>query len=170
MIGTSNGQIFENGFQQLVGAAKNAVTPIEDIPSNYEKKVNESVEGMKKGIEELGEQNPKGIPDTLYNAFSYVGSPIEAAIDSLVGKPVEAATGIPREYTNFATGFMIPGFGEDKIKDMMLMKHDEVIEPLLSDLAKELIKKSGPAFKAKSPIVDVNYEPDKSDVTVPSSF
>jgi hypothetical protein len=41
-------------------------------------------------------------------ALGYVASPVDAALRTIVGKPVEDMTGIPKEYTEFATGMALP--------------------------------------------------------------
>lgn len=40
--------------------------------------------------------------------LGYVASPISAALRTVVGKPIEAATGIPKEYSEFAAGLALP--------------------------------------------------------------
>jgi len=51
----------------------------------------------------------RGAGNTLAGGIGYVASPINAALRTAVGQPVEALTGIPKEYPEFAASFMVPG-------------------------------------------------------------
>jgi hypothetical protein len=77
--------------------------------------------GIKQSGEALGERSddPKergasalkfagGITNTLFGGANYAASPISAALRTIVGNPLEANFGIPREYTEFATALALP--------------------------------------------------------------
>jgi hypothetical protein len=49
-----------------------------------------------------------GAAETALGAVNYAASPINAALRTVVGRPVEAATGIPKEYPEFAAGIALP--------------------------------------------------------------
>lgn len=49
-------------------------------------------------------------------ALNYVGSPINAALRAVAGKPIQDVTGIPKEYTEFAIGMASPLLGARGIK------------------------------------------------------
>ncbi len=57
----------------------------------------------------------KGSANTALGAVGYVASPLTAAVRNLVGQPVENLTGIPKEYTEFATTLALPGVGMTKL-------------------------------------------------------
>lgn len=53
----------------------------------------------------------KGVGNVALGGLEYVGSPISAAYRTIVGKPVEDVTGIPKEYTEFGAMLATPGLG-----------------------------------------------------------
>ncbi len=57
----------------------------------------------------------KGVGNALGGGIGYVASPINAALRTFAGKPVEDATGIPKEYTEFATSLAVPGLGMTRV-------------------------------------------------------
>lgn len=78
--------------------------------------VKESTEQMSKGVEQIKGGEPwKGALNTALGALGYTLAPINAPIRSLVGQPVQDATGIPKEHTEFAAQLLIPGIGLTKI-------------------------------------------------------
>ncbi len=52
--------------------------------------------------------NDLGILKMAMGTANWLGSPINAAVHTVVGQPVEDTTGIPSKYTDFATGFALP--------------------------------------------------------------
>ncbi len=56
----------------------------------------------------------KGAANVGLGGISYVSAPINAALRTFLGKPVEENIGIPKEYTEFAAGLALPivGFGK----------------------------------------------------------
>lgn len=57
----------------------------------------------------------KGVGNTVMGSVGYVASPINAALRTFAGKPVEDVTGIPKEQTEFALGLALPGIGLTKM-------------------------------------------------------
>lgn len=53
----------------------------------------------------------KGVGNMAAGAAGYIGAPISAAYRTMVGRPVEATTGIPKEYTELAAQLATPGLG-----------------------------------------------------------
>lgn len=53
----------------------------------------------------------KGVGNVIAGGTEYLTSPISAAYRTLVGKPVEDVTGIPKEYTEFGAMLATPGLG-----------------------------------------------------------
>ena len=178
MIGTSNGQVFENGFQQLAGAAKSvgnavgnavssikdkaeaavqdavknidwqkyinsAIQPVTNIPNVYHDKRIDAENRIKEGVTEMGQLNPLGVLDTAVGALDFTNSPVAATIDSIAGQPIQNVTGIPKDYTDFLieTAGMSPEYGADKLRDLMLLRREGQLEPLLKHMSKEAIKK-----------------------------
>lgn len=119
-----------------VGYVEKALEPITSYPSTYSQMNKEAQEQTARGVEQLSNlpkksftsrEDPnsyvpegyteaaKGIGNTLAGAAGYVASPLSAAIRTVVGKPVEENTGIPKEYTEFATSLALPGVGLTKL-------------------------------------------------------
>lgn len=90
--------------------AKNAVAPITDIPQEYSKEVNQSVDQMRQGVNEFGAHPLKGATDVGLGAAGYLSSPLSAPIHSLVGKPVENVTGSPMagSFADLAASLALP--------------------------------------------------------------
>lgn len=104
-----------------------AISPITNYPETYNRMNTESRQQIGAGVEQLaGGAAPfdpvkdayppdstawrlaKGAGNVALGSIGYVASPLNAAIQSVVSKPVEDVTGIPKEYTDFAAGFMVP--------------------------------------------------------------
>ena len=49
-----------------------------------------------------------GAAETALGAVNYAASPVNAALRTVVGRPVEETTGIPKEYPEFAAGLVLP--------------------------------------------------------------
>lgn len=104
----------------LSGAAK-AVEPITSYPSTYTEMNKEAREQIGHGIDQMTapEGNwwdaAKGAGNVALGAVNYVGSPINAALRTVVGKPLEENAGVPKEYSEFAAGLALPGVGLSKI-------------------------------------------------------
>lgn len=68
--------------------------------------------GAKKVVEGEGiGQKALGAGQAALGGISYVASPINAALRTVVGNPLEHLTGAPRDYTEFAAGLAVPGIG-----------------------------------------------------------
>lgn len=90
-----------------------AIEPITSLPSTYMQMNREAREKMSQGVEQLGTpgERLKGGWNVATGALDFGMSPINAPVRTLVGKPVEDITGIPKEYTEFATTLALPGVG-----------------------------------------------------------
>lgn len=104
-------------------------SPITEYPAVYAEMNKEARDQMSRGVGQLGEAfseakplYEEGGPESLWKgvkgagnlaggALGYVFSPVSAAYRTQFGNPVEDLTGIPREYTEFATQLATPGIG-----------------------------------------------------------
>jgi hypothetical protein len=100
------------GSSRLGRIVENAALPITSLPETYRKTVHESLGQMGQGVEQIKSGQPwevaKGLGNVALGGMGYVGAPISAPIHTIVGKPVEEVTGIPSEYTDFATSLALP--------------------------------------------------------------
>lgn len=93
-----------------------AAEPITSLPETYQGMIKESTGQMAKGVEQFqGGEKMLGALNALAGAIGYTLAPINAPIRSIIGKPVEEATGIPKEYTEFAAQLAVPGAGLAKL-------------------------------------------------------
>lgn len=58
---------------------------------------------------ERGWEAAKGVTNAALGGLGYAFSPVNAALRTVVGKPIEENTGIPKEYTEFAASMLLPG-------------------------------------------------------------
>lgn len=93
--------------------------PITSYPSTQAHMAAEARDQVFKGAGQLFKGEPEGerlagAGNMAVGALSYPLSPINAALRTVVGKPLEENTGIPKEYSEFATGLALPvvGFGK----------------------------------------------------------
>ena len=104
-----------------------AVEPITSLPSEYLRIVGEAKGTMAKGVQDI--QTPgsriKGAFETGVGALDYVTSPISAPVHTIIGRPIEETTGIPHEWTEFATMLGLPGANLTKTA-----KGKELLAPL----------------------------------------
>jgi hypothetical protein len=108
------------GFDWL-SLARKAVEPITSYPQTYSDMNREAREQIGQGIEQVRQAHEPGVHDPIgflkglgnvgLGTLGYVGSPINAALRTIAGKPIEEATGIPKKYTEFALSLGIPGLG-----------------------------------------------------------
>jgi hypothetical protein len=115
--------------------AQRALEPIASYPATQQEMARESYERMTGGARQMAEgltsapaapqMDPSGrfdasrgqsMADTLGGAgkavmggLEYVLSPVNAALRTVVGKPIEDATGIPKEVPEIAASLMLPG-------------------------------------------------------------
>jgi hypothetical protein len=108
------------GPQQPRSMLDTALQPITEYGPTYNTMRRDAQDQIGRGVGQLS--SPKGAEDIAYGAgnvalggLGYVASPINAAIRSFVGRPVEQNTGIPAEYTDFAASLAIPGLGMTKL-------------------------------------------------------
>ena len=113
--------------RQAMTAAEKAVSPITEYPRNYTEMNKEARDQISRGAGQLYEgafgsgimgdvgKFAGGLGNVALGTLGYVGSPISAAYRSVIGQPVEDVTGIPREYTEFASQLATPGIGLTKL-------------------------------------------------------
>lgn len=107
-----------------------ALEPITSYPETYSQMERESRGQITQGIEQLSEpaqrfdpvrdaeppdselwRKTKGVGNVAAGALGYLTAPINAGLRTVVGKPIEEATGLPKEYPEFAASLAIPGVG-----------------------------------------------------------
>jgi len=115
------------GPQGLARQAAAAVSPITNYPAAYGEFRREAQEQMGSGVSRIAsavspsdrprigpfpdEQAAKvltGAGELAAGALGYVGSPINAALRTVVGQPIQNITGVPKEYSEFAAGLALP--------------------------------------------------------------
>lgn len=94
-------------------ALDKALQPITSYPETYSKMNREARDQMSRGVDQLRKPSgamdvAKGAFNTAAGAMNYTLSPVSAAIDTVVGKPIEENTGIPAEYADFAASLALP--------------------------------------------------------------
>jgi muramidase (phage lysozyme) len=94
-----------------------ALSPITTYPETQRQMAQESYDQMAQGAGQVkeaitGEYAPgtllKGVGNAAMGALGYIGSPVNAALRTVVGQPVEDATGIPKEAVEFGTSMILP--------------------------------------------------------------
>src|ERR1700726_1362399 len=95
-----------------------ALEPITSYPATQRRMAGEGLTRMGEGVSELGTPGSRlsGGWKVVTGAADYVASPITAGLHPVVGKPMEENLGIPHEYSEFAAGLAIPGYGFTKTK------------------------------------------------------
>lgn len=95
------------------GPVANALKPITNYPGTFAKMRHESQDQMARGANQI--MHPEGAMDVVKGvgnaALGFVGNalaPANAAIDTIVGQPIEENTGVPRELTDFAATMALP--------------------------------------------------------------
>lgn len=93
--------------------------PITSYPATEAHMAAEARDQVFKGANQLFRGEPEGerlagAGNMLVGGIGYPLAPISAALRTVVGKPLEENTGIPKEYSEFATGLALPviGFGK----------------------------------------------------------
>lgn len=122
-----------SSFTEPPGVVEQALKPITSYLPTQGAMAKESLEQAGRGVEQLAGQGDfsrpsvvpvpvddprgmellKGAGNAAVGALGYTASPINAALRTFIGKPIEDVTGgkIPKEYTEFAAGLATPGFG-----------------------------------------------------------
>jgi hypothetical protein len=95
------------------GFIGNALKPITNYPETYSKMRNEAQDQMSRGVGQIAHPSgvmdvAKGAGNVALGAAGFVGSPVNAAIDTVVGQPIEENTGIPRGITDTAASLALP--------------------------------------------------------------
>lgn len=92
--------------------AKKAIEPITSYPETYSRMNREGREQISHGVEQIESGKPwditKGIANAALGTAEYLGSPINAAIHTIAGKPIEENLGVPSKYTDFAASLALP--------------------------------------------------------------
>ena len=117
-----------------------------------------------------------GIWDVATGAMRYVGAPVEAGLETVVGKPIEENTGIPQEWTKFAAGLAIPYYGLKGSPAATTAKKiftPEAIGPKAEEAAGSIRGEQGQAARSTAssmaevdkyhPIINALPEPDRMD-------
>jgi hypothetical protein len=106
--------------QDQPSALAKAAEPITSYPETYSKMNREAQEQVGRGVGQLS--NPesgwdvaKGAGNVALGSLGYAMSPISAGLRTVVGKPVEENTGIPKEYSEFAASLALPGLGLTRV-------------------------------------------------------
>src|SRR5258708_40008770 len=85
-----------------------AATPIMSYPETYGQLNREAREQIGHGVSQLtGDESStweraKGAGNVALGTMGYAASPINAALRTVVGRPLENVTGVPKEYSEFA--------------------------------------------------------------------
>ena len=83
-----------------------------DYPSHYKQMVSEATGLMGEGVEQAKKGTLSdiaiGTGKTALGGLGYLTSPINAALRTTIGRPLEATTGIPKEYGEFAASMALP--------------------------------------------------------------
>jgi hypothetical protein len=94
-----------------------AVEPITSYPATQSQMAHESYDQLSRGAGQVknaivGDYAPaellKGVGNVALGGIGYVASPINAALRTVVGKPIEENTGIPKEIPETIASFAIP--------------------------------------------------------------
>lgn len=107
--------------QERPSLLQSAISPITSYPSTQREMAQGGMNRMAEGASDVRSSimdEPhggagavkfiKGAASVPLGAAEYVLSPINAALRTVIGKPVEDATGIPKEYTEFAAAAGLP--------------------------------------------------------------
>jgi hypothetical protein len=128
--GTPN-EIIKGALQKRFGAPQQApsmldkaLEPITSYPETYNQMNRESRDEMSRGAGQIatamsGEdqmgypvnrltEGAKGVGNMALGALGYATSPINAALRTVAGKPIEENTGIPKEISETALSFVLP--------------------------------------------------------------
>lgn len=92
--------------------SQKVLQPVTTYPEALTRAASESYEFAQEGVGRLQEpgvlEKIKGIGQIGLGLAGVAGAPIEAAIETVVGKPVEEATGLPSEGTEFIAAMALP--------------------------------------------------------------
>lgn len=126
------------------GVVEKALSPITTYPSTQAEMARSGVNRMGEGVDQIKSgvnlamdtearakmteteqaaagplSMAKGVGNVALGGLEYVGSPVSAAFRTLLGKPVEDVTGIPKEYTEFGAMLATPGIGLTRLPKML---------------------------------------------------
>lgn len=98
---------------QHPSALSQAIEPFTSLPSEYSRIVNEAMERVGKGVEQMGTKGSRleGAFNTVAGALDFTTAPLSAPIHTIAGMPLERNLGIPHQWTEFAAMLGIPGIG-----------------------------------------------------------
>jgi hypothetical protein len=105
--------------------------PITSYPHTYNEMRKEGAQQLTTGVDQMrnaasGEdamgypvnrawEATRGVGNSVAGGLGYLTSPVNAALRTVVGKPIEENTGIPKEYTEFAASLALPVMGMTKV-------------------------------------------------------
>lgn len=119
--------------QAPVNVVQKALEPITSYPTTQAQMAQESYDQLAKGAGQVkdaivGNYNPakllSGVGNAAMGGIGYVASPINAALRTLAGKPIEENFGVPKEATEAALGFVlpVPGAGVPAIRSVQVAR------------------------------------------------
>lgn len=76
----------------------------------------------------------KGVGTTALGAVETALSPVNAALRTVVGQPVEAVTGLPKEYSELAASMAVPGIGMTRMPNMARARPPTAAAPTVQEL------------------------------------
>jgi hypothetical protein len=101
------------------GMLAKAVEPITSYPATYDKMQRDARGQIVRGGDQIAEGGAANIAygagNIALGSLGYLTSPINAALRTVVGKPLEESLGVPKEYSEFAASMAIPGMGLTKV-------------------------------------------------------
>jgi hypothetical protein len=110
--------------RQKLSAVGRILSPVTGYPETYVRMNKDARGQFSRGVDQIANRESvidpqahglsdviNGVTNMGLGAVGYVTSPISAAYRSALGQPIEDATGIPREYTEFAAQLATPGIG-----------------------------------------------------------
>lgn len=101
------------------GMLAKAAEPITSYPETYDKMQREARGQIVRGGDQIAEGGAGnvvyGLGNIALGSIGYLASPLNAALRTVVGKPIEENIGIPKEYSEFAASLALPGMGLTKI-------------------------------------------------------
>jgi hypothetical protein len=108
----------ERSYIPAPSIAEKALQPITSYPEALQRAAGESYEFAREGVAKLQEPGVmpklKGVGKIGLGMLGVATAPVEAAIETVAGKPIEEATGIPSEGTELILGMALPFGGKTK--------------------------------------------------------
>lgn len=133
------------------GALDQALKPLTSYPETYRQMNREARDAMSTGASvaanpdlSLG-QRAMGAGLAGLGGVSFVGAPINAALRTFIGNPIQEGTGIPRDYTEFGASLVVPGLGAPKAAKPI----EKAVAPTVKQLKESYVAaKNSPTVEA----------------------